>query len=89
MKAVQLSPTGWLSQPAADAQAHGICLKASKLPTAEHGFVLLPRRWVVEHSSAWMARFRRLAQNYQRPSEPLAELHFATFAMLLGHRLVT
>jgi len=49
-------------QPAADAQAHGIRLEVVKLPTAKHGFVLLPRRWVVERSFAWMARFRRLAR---------------------------
>jgi len=37
-------------QPAADAEAHGIRLEVVKLPTAKHGFVLLPRRWVVERS---------------------------------------
>ena len=35
-------------QPAADAAAHGIRLEVVKLPVAKHGFVLLPRRWVVE-----------------------------------------
>ena len=76
-------------QPAADAQAHGIRLEVVKLPTAKHGFVLLPRRWVVERSFAWMARFRRLARDYERLSETLAGLHFVAFAMLLAHRFVT
>jgi len=58
-------------QPAADAEAHGIRLEVVKLPTAKHGFVLLPRRWVVERSFAWMARFRRLARDYERLSETL------------------
>ena len=43
-------------RPARDAQAHGITLEVVKLPEAKRGFVLLPRRWVVEHSFAWMAR---------------------------------
>jgi transposase len=76
-------------QPAADAQVHGIRLEVVKLPTAKRGFVLLPRRWVVERSFAWIARFRRLARDYERLSETLVGLHFVAFAMLLAHRFVT
>jgi len=76
-------------KPAADAQAHGIRLQVVKLPTAKRGFVLLPRRWVVERSFAWMARFRRLTRDYERLSETLAGLHFVAFAMLMAHRFVT
>jgi transposase len=76
-------------QAAADAAEHGIRLEVVKLPTAKHGFVLLPRRWVVERSFAWMARFRRLARDYERLSETLAGLHFVAFAMLMAHRFVT
>ena len=50
-------------QPAADALAHSMQLEVVKLPTAKHGFILLPRRWVVERSFGWMARFRRLARD--------------------------
>jgi transposase len=74
---------------AADAQAQGIRLEVVKLPTAKRGFVLLPRRWVVERSFAWMARFRRLARDYERLAETLVGLHFVAFAMLLAHRFVT
>jgi transposase len=76
-------------EAAADAAKHGIRLEVVKLPTAKHGFVLLPRRWVVERSFAWMARFRRLARDYERLSETLAGLHFVAFAMLMAHRFVT
>lgn len=76
-------------QPAADAQAHGIRLEVVKLPTAKHGFILLPRRWVVERSFGWLARFRRLARDYERLAETLAGLHFVAFAILLAHRFVT
>ena len=76
-------------KPAAAAEAHGIRLEVVKLPTAKRGFILLPRRWVVERSFAWMARFRRLVRDYERLPETLAGLHFVAFAMLLVHRFVT
>jgi transposase len=76
-------------QPAQDAKAQGIRLEVVKLPTAKRGFVLLPRRWVVERSFGWMARFRRLARDYERLPETLAGLHFLAFAMLMLKRFIT
>ncbi len=81
---------GYTGEEAAAAAAeHGIRLEVVKLPTAKRGFVLLPRRWVVERSFAWMARFRRLVRDYERLAETLAALHFVAFAILLVHRFVT
>ena len=54
-----------------------------KLPEAKKGFVLLPRRWVVERSFGWLARFRRLSRDYERLPEVLAGLHFVVFLMLM------
>lgn len=71
-----------------DAAEHGIQLEVVKLPEARKGFVLLPRRWVVERSFAWMGRFRRLARDYERLSETLAGLHYIAFAILLVQRVV-
>jgi transposase len=76
-------------QPAADAVLSGICLEVVKLPAAKRGFVLLPRRWVVERSFAWAARFRRLAKDYERLPDTVAGLHFVAFACLMLHRLIT
>ncbi len=70
-------------KPAAAAQAHGIVLEVVRLPQAKRGFVLLPRRWVVERSFAWAARFRRLARDYERLPTTLAGLHLMAFATLL------
>ncbi len=75
--------------PAAQAMVHGIHLEVVKLPEAKRGFVLLPRRWVVERSFAWVARFRRLARDYERLPETFAGLHFIAFACLMLHRLLT
>jgi transposase len=76
-------------QAAEAAAAHGIRLEVVKLPEAKRGFVLLPRRWVVERSFAWLARFRRLARDYERLPETLAGLHFLAFAIVLLRRFVT
>jgi putative transposase len=55
----------------------------------QQGFQVLPRRWVVERSFAWMARFRRLARDYERLPETLAGLHCLAFAMLVLKRFIT
>ena len=73
----------------ADAAAHGIRLEVVALPEAKRGFVLLPRRWVIERSFAWAARFPRLARDYERLPDTVAGLHFLAFACLMLHRLVT
>src|SRR5512143_3261389 len=75
---------GYTGEDAADAAAeHGIKLEVVKLPDAKRGFVLLPRRWVVERSFGWAARFRRLARDYERLATTLAGYHWLAFAMLM------
>ena len=74
--------------PAEEAAARGIELAVVRLPEAKRGFVLLPRRWVVERSFAWATRFRRLAKDYERLPETVAGLHFLAFACLMLHKLV-
>lgn len=65
------------------AQDNGIDLHIVKLPEAKKGFVLLPRRWVVERSFGWLARFRKLSRDYERLPEVLGGLHFLVFAVLM------
>lgn len=80
---------GYTGEKAADqAGAHGIRLEVVKMPQARQGFVLLPRRWVVERSFGWAARFRRLARDYERLPETLAGLHFLAFAILMVKNVV-
>jgi transposase len=73
--------------PAEAATSQGIQLVVVKLPQAKHGFVLLPRRWVVERSFAWVARFRRLARDYERLPTTVAALHLVAFTCLMLHQL--
>lgn len=49
--------------------------------------MLLPRRWVVERSFGWMARFRRLSRDFERLPQVLAGLHFVAFAMLMAPKV--
>lgn len=74
---------------AAAAAVQGLALEVVKLPEAKRGFILLPRRWVVERSFAWFARFRRLARDYERLPQTLAGLHFIAFAYVLLHRTLS
>jgi transposase len=74
--------------PAEVAAEQGIRLAVVKLPEAKRGFVLLPRRWVVERSFAWAARFRRLARDYERLSETLKGFHLLAFALIMLRRFV-
>lgn len=60
---------------AEDAQAHGIKLEVVKLSEAKNRFVLLSKRWVVERSFGWAARFRRLSRDYERLASTLAGMH--------------
>jgi transposase len=71
------------TEPKQDAQKAGIELVVVKLPEAKKGFVLLPRRWVVERSFAWTTRFRRLARDFERLPETFRSLHFLAFAILM------
>jgi transposase len=78
---------GYMGEDAASAAAeHGIQWEVVKLPDAKRGFVLVPRRWVVERSFGWAARFRRLARDYERLSETRAGLHYVAFSLLMLHK---
>jgi transposase len=74
-------------RPAEAAGKQKIELSVVKLPEAKRGFVLLPRRRVVERSFAWLTRFRRLAKDYERLASTLRGMHLAAFAFVMLARL--
>jgi transposase len=78
--------TGFEAESAAAQE--GIALCVVKLEQAKKGFVLLPRRWVIERSFGWMARFRRLARHYERLAETLRGYHWLAFSILLLPKVV-
>lgn len=58
------------------------------MPDIKNGFGLLPRRWVVERSFGWAARFRQIAWDYERLPEILIDLHFLAFTILMDKPVV-
>ena len=69
----------------ADAAAtdHGIELIVVKHNEAKRGFVLLPRRWVIERTFGWLGRFRRLARDYERLATTLKGWHWLASLVIL------
>ena len=74
---------GYTGEDPAAAQEQGIQLEVVKLPEAQRGFVLLPKRWVVERSFAWTTRFRRLAKDDERLQTTLVGMHYVAFVPLM------
>ena len=70
------------NKPAAAAEKRGIKLDVGKRTDAKRGIVLLPRRWVVERSFAWVTRFRRLKDD-EGYAGTLAGLHLVAFVCLM------
>jgi putative transposase len=59
-------------------------LELVRKPAGQRGFVLLPRRWVVERTFAWLVRCRRLARDYERRTESSeAMVHLAMIRLML------
>jgi transposase len=71
-----------------EAEFHGIDLLVVNRPEGVRGFVLLPKRWVVERSFEWATRFRRLVRDYERLPEVFAGLLFAVFGILMAAKFL-
>ncbi|WP_216317528.1 transposase, partial [Deinococcus aestuarii] len=65
------------------ARKSNIELIVVKRQDASRGFVLLPKRWVVERSLAWLSRFRRLGRDLERLSSTLIGFHFVAACVLM------
>jgi transposase len=75
---------GYTGENAANqARQAGINLEVVKHTEAKKGFVLLPRRWVVERTFGWLGRFRRLTRDYERLADVLAGWHWLAALVLL------
>ena len=69
------------------AAAQGIQLEVVRLPGAKRGFVLLPRRWVVERTLAWLNRNRRLAKDVEAMIESSVTWLYIASVKLMSRRL--
>ena len=76
-------------EAAAVAAEPGLRLAVVPLPASTRGFVLLPRRWVVERGFPWTRRFGRLAREYARVADTLAGVPVLAVASGVLTRWVT
>jgi transposase len=58
-------------------------------PPGVKGFQLLPRRWVVERSLAWLGRSRRLAKDFEATIDSATAWVLLANLRLLSRRLAT
>jgi putative transposase len=59
-------------------------LELVKRQPDQKGFVVLPRRWVVERTLAWLGRHRRLSQDYETlPASSEAMIYLAMIRLML------
>ena len=64
-------------------------LEIVKRPRDAAGFHLLPRRWVIERTFAWLGRNRRLAKDFERLIDTSTAMAVVAIIQLLMRRLAT
>lgn len=69
-------PRQWVRVPAEQAP-----------PPTARGFQVLPRRWVVERTFAWLGRYRRLSKDYEQLAATEESWIFAAMTQLMTRRL--
>ena len=75
------------SQPSQETAQQGVTLEIVKLSEARKGFVLPPKRRVVERTFDWQARFRRRRRDYERLPDTVAGLHWPATVFLMLNNL--
>jgi putative transposase len=68
-------------------EEYGITLEVVKRPEGSKGFVLLPRRWVVERTFAWLGNYRRLSKDYEYWVTSADAMIYAAMTHLMLRRL--
>ena len=62
-------------------------LEIVKRPEGTKGFLLLPRRWVVERTFGWLGRYRRLSKDYEYLTQTSETMIYVAMIRLMVHRL--
>jgi putative transposase len=66
----------------------GLTLIIVRRAAGSSGFVVQPRRWVVERSLGWLGRWRRLSKDYEALPEVSEAMVTLAMIRLMLHRLV-
>ena len=62
-------------------------LELVRRPSGQHTFKVLPRRWVVERTFAWLGRYRRLSKDYEELPQTTEAWVYAAMTGLMLRRL--
>lgn len=68
-------------------QTFGWVLQTVLRPVAVKGFVVLPKRWIIERTFAWLARYRRNSKDYERTTESSEAIIHLSMINLMSRRL--
>lgn len=68
-------------------KSFGWVLQTVLRPVGVKGFVILPKRWIVERTFAWLARYRRNARDYERRTETSEAIIYISMIQLMSRRL--
>jgi putative transposase len=80
---------GYSGQPLRDwvMDLAGWLFEIVKRSADTQGFVVLPKRWIVERTFAWLGRFRRLSKDYEQLPETSEAMIYAAMIRLMLKRL--
>jgi len=65
----------------------GWILQTVLRPVGVKGFVVLPKRWIVERTFAWIGRYRRHSKDYERNPETSETMIYISMIALMSKRL--
>lgn len=62
----------------------GLALEIVQPPEGQKGFAVLPKRWVIERTFAWLGKYRRLSKDYEQlPSVSEAWIYVSMVHLML------
>lgn len=67
--------------------ALGWRLEIAAKPPRQKGFTVLPKRWIVERTLAWLGRYRRLSKDYERLPETSENWIYLAMIHIMVRRL--
>lgn len=68
-------------------ETFGWVLQTVLRPVGVKGFVVLPKRWIVERTFAWLMRYRRHSKDYERTIESSESMIYIAMINLMSQRL--